>query len=389
MNYQDINDEYKNLNKRIEDKRVYITRLADSIEYYKNQILVRNGNIASIKLSGMLNDPTTQAKLKINEDEKKKFEEQIKKLKSDLEKAKASIAPLQERVNAEVDKLRNDPDTKRHLDAVVQKRLKRRLNKAEKDKKELTNSKFKVESLQQLIKDHPSIANNIKGMMSANEQVNKLEQELAQINAGGSTNNLARKVEIENTLIPTARAKYEKNKAILQGVLSKVGTIVTVKDVEDIAKGPTKTNKDGSINLDATLNARVNKYRKEIEKIDKKIAKDQISLDLLEAPYRTENVNEPVNNTGDNAQGQENIHWWNFIKRFKAWRERKNTPELPDAKPVSRGEVIIEPEDSKFRDDLKYEIAQDYTRDTMRALNKQSRKIMKDAEKENKDNGAR
>lgn len=26
MNYQDINDEYKNLNKRIEDKRVYITR---------------------------------------------------------------------------------------------------------------------------------------------------------------------------------------------------------------------------------------------------------------------------------------------------------------------------------------------------------------------------
>ena len=173
MNYQDINDEYKNLNKRIEDKRVYITRLADSIEYYKNQIIVRNGNIASIKLSGMLNDPTTQAKLKINEDEKKKFEEQIKKLKSDLEKAKASIAPLQERVNAEVDKLRNDPDTKRHLDAVVQKRLKRRLNKAEKDKKELTNSKFKVESLQQLIKDHPSIANNIKGMMSANEQVNK------------------------------------------------------------------------------------------------------------------------------------------------------------------------------------------------------------------------
>ena len=60
--------------------------------------------------------------------------------------------------------------------------------------------------------------------------------------------------------------------------MSKVGTIVTVKDVEDIAKGPTKTNKDGSINLDATLNARVNKYRKEIEKIDKKIAKDQISF---------------------------------------------------------------------------------------------------------------
>ena len=385
MNYQDINEEYENLNSRIISKKARIDTIIGEIERLNDEIIVRKGNIANLKLTGTF-DP-----LHKDEEEIKGFENEIRKLKEELEQTKKSITPLMERVNGEIEKLKNDPDTKKHLDAVIQKRLKRALKKSEADKSKLVNEKFKTETLQQMINSHPSIANNIKGMISANNQIKHLENELAKINANGTTADLSRKVELENTLIPEAKAKFAKNKKLVQGVLEKEGTILTIKDIEDLVNGPIRKNKDGSINLDQTLNDKINHDRKELAKIDRRIAKDQISLDMIEAPYRDNNDNANKEHNGNELTGKEStIRWYNFIKRFKAWRAKRNTPELPEAKPVARGEVIIEEEkDSRFRDDLKYKIAQDYTRATLRNLDKQSRKIMRDAEKNSKDESDR
>ena len=81
MNYQDINEEYESLKSRIEAKKTNIKAIQEKIGTLKEQIVVCNGNIASIRLSGMSSDPTAQANLKRNEEEKKKYEENIRALK--------------------------------------------------------------------------------------------------------------------------------------------------------------------------------------------------------------------------------------------------------------------------------------------------------------------
>ncbi len=391
MNYQDINEEYESLKSRIEAKKTNIKAIQEKIGTLKEQIVVCNGNIASIRLSGMSSDPTAQANLKRNEEEKKKYEENIRALKKELEKEKASIVPLRERVNTEVEKLRSDPETKRHLDAVIQKKLQRSMKKSQKEKDELAKSKFKVESLQQFVKEHPSVANNIKGMITANQELSKLEKELDTINKSTNQNDMHRKVELENILIPNAKAKYDNNKGLIQSTLQSVlknkGTIISMEDIMKFVEEPVKTDKKGSINLDATFEDRINNYRKAIKKADEKITKNQIALDLVEKPYESEMTNNIE--TQEQAQTQEQeqiqgqattkIHWWNFLKRFKAWRGKNNTPALPEP-------TEIEDKNKRFRDDLKYSIAQDYTKQAMRDLDKQARKIMKNADKEKNDN---
>ena len=52
MNYQDINEEYENLNSRIMSKKTRIDTIIEEIERLNDEIIVRKGNIANLKLTG-------------------------------------------------------------------------------------------------------------------------------------------------------------------------------------------------------------------------------------------------------------------------------------------------------------------------------------------------
>ena len=272
-------------------------------------------------------------------------------------------------------KIKENPEMKKHLDTVLKKKYERKLAKVEKEKAELIDKKDKVEQIKQLTTEHPALANNLKGMISAYKTAENLKKELKSLEYSAGNGIIAytdttRANEIKTNLLPDAESKMETNKTHFMDYIQKNKLDITEKDVNELVeKGA--VNKDGKVDLETTFVKRTSGLNRQIKGLDKSIN------DYTYAMGGAEKRQQSPEQQGSAQEQEEKPKWFQFIKRFKAWRERRNQQELPEGTP--KGQAKKESgSKNEFADSLKYDIMKDVTKQMQQEKLKAAKEVRKE-----------
>lgn len=314
------------------------------------------------------------------------------KLKQDIEIKKGVIVAYEHRVqDLTLDKIiwtGKKAEARKNSDHDAEKTAQDELNKIdeeikqlqesveqEKEKAELIDKKDKVEQIKQLTTEHPALANNLKGMISAYKTAENLKKELKSLEYSAGNGIIAytdptRANEIKTNLLPDAESKMETNKTHFMDYIQKNKLDITEKDVNELVeKGA--VNKDGKVDLETTFVKRTSGLNRQIKGLDKSIN------DYTYAMGGAEKRQQSPEQQGSAQEQEEKPKWFQFIKRFKAWRERRNQQELPEGTP--KGQAKKESgSKNEFADSLKYDIMKDVTKQMQQEKLKAAKEVRKE-----------
>lgn len=331
------------------------------------------------------------AKEKRAEGEIKRIDTAIKAVKDDTLKKKEEIEQIQAKINVRIKEIKDNPEMKKHLDEVMSKKYNRKLSKLEKEKEEIVEKKERLTDLKQLVTTHPTLGNNLKGILTATKEIKDLQKELdgmkmivGKKNARAYTyKDPVRAKEIMNTLLPQAQTKLTTNKTSLMAYISKNGLNINEQDIDELADKDFVVNGKGHIDLNVTMDKNISNFNRQIKGYDKSIRNHQTALKNINnriketevlrtadseaqetiassehtAPEKPTAPSEPK--TPSEPTAPEKPKWYQFIQRFKNWNERRKQQALPQ--PVTSEQKATEPatERNEFVNSLKYEIVQD------------------------------
>ncbi len=408
MDLEKMNGEYLKLKQQIEIAKGMIRVYGDETEKLIDDKTVWSGKKIEARRNLDKNGEKTA------QDELDKIDEKIKQIQESLNKEKETIKKFQDEIDAKITEIKKDPEMKKHLDTVLKKKYERKLAKIEKERDELIGKKDKVAQVKKLITEHPALAMNLKGMISAYKTAESLKEELESLSYTTSDGkiictNTTRVNEIKTKLLPEAEAKMEKNKTPFMEYIQKNQLDITEKDVNELVEKGV-VNKDGKVDLETTFTKRTAALNRQIKGLDKSI--NDYTYAIGGAENRQQNQEEQESDqeqeeTGsfqfvkrfkewsdrhkqpeeeqeeqENDQEQEEKpKWFQFIKRFKAWREKRNQQELPEG--TSEGTPKGQPKQEKtskgeFADSLKYDIMQDITKQMQQEKLKEAKEVRKE-----------
>lgn len=370
MDLEKLNGEYLKLKQDIEIKKGVIVAYEHRVQDLTLDKIIWTGKKAEARKNS---DHDAE---KTAQDELNKIDEEIKQLQESVEQEKETIKEFQGKIDAKITEIKENPEMKKHLDTVLKKKYERKLAKVEKEKAELIDKKDKVEQIKQLTTEHPALANNLKGMISAYKTAENLKKELKSLEYSAGNGIIAytdptRANEIKTNLLPDAESKMETNKTHFMDYIQKNKLDITEKDVNELVeKGA--VNKDGKVDLETTFVKRTSGLNRQIKGLDKSIN------DYTYAMGGAEKRQQSPEQQGSAQEQEEKPKWFQFIKRFKAWRERRNQQELPEGTP--KGQAKKESgSKNEFADSLKYDIMKDVTKQ----MKQEKLKAAKEVRKEN------
>ena len=385
MDLKKINDEYLKLKKSMEKASNAIKVLADRANHLVDDKVVFQGMVIEAKRRGSKADEDIAKK------EIEKIDKEIKAIKDSALKIKAMMEKTQEKIDSKVNEIKENPEMKKHLDEVMAKKYSRKLSKIEKEKEEAVAKKERFTELQKLVKDHPALGNNLKGILTASKQIKDYEKELDKLKTVSTSGAITytdpvRANDIMNNLIPQAKAKITTNKTPLMDYINKKSLNIKEEDIDELADKNIAVNKNGEINLDATMNKGISSINRQIKGYDKQIKDHQKSLGKID-DYRayvaprtatTPGVEAPGTVTPSTPAPAEQPKWYQFIQKFRNWNERRKQRALPEGTETStRGSTSRSAERNEFVNSLKYDIV----RDTVEQMEKDS---LKEAKRERK-----
>ncbi len=369
MDLEKLNGEYLKLKQDIEIKKGVIVAYEHRVQDLTLDKIIWTGKKAEARKNS---DHDAE---KTAQDELNKIDEEIKQLQESVEQEKETIKEFQGKIDAKITEIKENPEMKKHLDTVLKKKYERKLAKVEKEKAELIDKKDKVESIKQLTTEHPALANNLKGMISAYKTAENLKKELKSLEYSAGNGIIAytdptRANEIKTNLLPDAESKMETNKTHFMDYIQKNKLDITEKDVNELVeKGA--VNKDGKVDLETTFVKRTSGLNRQIKGLDKSIN------DYTYAMGGAEKRQQSPEQQGSAQEQEEKPKWFQFIKRFKAWRERRNQQELPEGTP--KGQAKKESgSKNEFADSLKYDIMKDVTKQMQQEKLKAAKEVRKE-----------
>lgn len=369
MDLEKLNGEYLKLKQDIEIKKGVIVAYEHRVQDLTLDKIIWTGKKAEARKNS---DHDAE---KAAQDELNKIDEEIKQLQESVEQEKETIKEFQGKIDAKITEIKENPEMKKHLDTVLKKKYERKLAKVEKEKAELIDKKDKVEQIKQLTTEHPALANNLKGMISAYKTAENLKKELKSLEYSAGNGIIAytdttRANEIKTNLLPDAESKMETNKTHFMDYIQKNKLYITEKDVNELVeKGA--VNKDGKVDLETTFVKRTSGLNRQIKGLDKSIN------DYTYAMGGAEKRQQSPEQQGSAQEQEEKPKWFQFIKRFKAWRERRNQQELPEGTP--KGQAKKESgSKNEFADSLKYDIMKDVTKQMQQEKLKAAKEVRKE-----------
>lgn len=369
MDLEKLNGEYLKLKQDIEIKKGVIVAYEHRVQDLTLDKIIWTGKKAEARKNS---DHDAE---KTAQDELNKIDEEIKQLQESVEQEKETIKEFQGKIDAKITEIKENPEMKKHLDTVLKKKYERKLAKVEKEKAELIDIKDKVEQIKQLTTEHPALANNLKGMISAYKTAENLKKELKSLEYSAGNGIIAytdptRANEIKTNLLPDAESKMETNKTHFMDYIQKNKLDITEKDVNELVeKGA--VNKDGKVDLETTFVKRTSGLNRQIKGLDKSIN------DYTYAMGGAEKRQQSPEQQGSAQEQEEKPKWFQFIKRFKAWRERRNQQELPEGTP--KGQAKKESgSKNEFADSLKYDIMKDVTKQMQQEKLKAAKEVRKE-----------
>lgn len=377
-------------------------RLSQNINDLEQQLKMLKRAIEDAKIKQMRakEDGETSVEKEAQTEIESKVEE-TKKVQAKLDKIKEVIEKNKSKVDGYIEELKKEPGFEEHVNSILEKRYNRQLAKALKEEQQ-------VNTILDLCQKHPTLANNLRGMVRAQEELDKLRLD-----------KLNREIE------PLDQLDQEKAKDILY--MYKIGKLVskknsnmhafmeycTKKDISVdrefldrlISEKGFAHDKQGNINVEKTLKNMSKGYKKRI--LAYQVAINRIPNAKISARNEEELgdsnesetqpttrldrlTSEPIQETVTKAQSPvPKFKWYEFRKRFNAWRERRKaeketeTERDLDLNLDSDSDIPAESSTSeKFRDSYKYDVVRDYVDKTAEEIYKESLKDVKQALKD-------
>ena len=379
---------YKKDIKRLEKEIEALNKYKEAAKFQKS-VHEKNGDKTEADLVQMSIDAfNSEIESKITS--KNDLEDQIEDLQNKINRNKA-------RVDKCIEELSKDSEFKKHVDDEMKKRLIRRSEKTLKENATLKN-------LQELIKLQPECEQNISEMKTmqlemddSNEKIEKLEEEIAKLDPITDTSTIsAKQTEITNekNKIDVNRKKYNTNKTEVKKAAKKHKVEIDEEILKRFIKDTTfKRDKSGTLQVSKTISNK-------IKVNEKTIKNDEIALSKLEGREIHTSLERDFDEDGNElpldeshleinsgkrlpAVRNKDTKWFQFIKRFKNWREeRKNQRSLPKTEDRSDYEERAEVSASdKFKNSYKYDVVKEFAeRREKEILNEAKQTIKKQKE---------
>ncbi len=395
------------LNDKLNDKYNKDKATYKKLENMKT-ILKNLENDLKIKTRAKEDAQIKQLRAKQDGDKKieKEAKEEVEKLKDEIDSLKSRVSKMEEKLKSGKDKvdsyineLKKDPEFEAHINSILEKRYNRQLKKISTEKEQLDN-------IVKLCNEHPSLSNNLKGIIRAQEEYEKLGKELETLD---TEKDKARIETIKNEM-SELKNKKEVNTKSFMDYCGQKNINITKEYLEKLVseKGFAHNKTDGSILLESSLkniqkgyDKQIATYQKAIEKIPgaelSAINKSEEEKSEVEEKEETETegifkrfTNKIVNK--EEIENPENLpvpkmKWWEKVKnKFKSWKDKVSKKEDKEEEP----EPVKSKASKKFKDAYKYDIVKDYIDAQEKSMYKEaSKELRKPAETQKEDENER
>ena len=285
MDLEKINNGYIKLKSYLEKSSNELKDLQTRTSYLREDRIIWGGKLLEARRNND-NELAKQA-----EEAVKIIEAKLKEIKERTEVEKLRYEKIQSQIDRRIEAIKQDPEMKKYLDDTVLRMYKRKVTKIEEEKAQKVEEKNKFLSLQQLLYEHPVLANNYRGILSSLEAGKNLNEELSKLDP----KDISRKVEIDNFLFPAQVDRYKRNMSNLLEYVEKHGINLSEDDIikfsENLVKEGLISDKKGNIDLVKTMNKNISGLDRQIKGYDKSIRDHQTAIAKIEG---TRQVSEPI-----------------------------------------------------------------------------------------------
>ena len=256
-NLSNVNEEYKMLKVEISKAKIEYINVKDRLDDASKELKILELDLA-------------KASLMDDKDEARAIKEEITKVKAEIAKIqvqakvkKEKMDYLKESLNEKIQELMEDPEIKQHLEYIIRSQKERAIKKARNGIEKSQAKRSKLRTLQDEALKHTSLQNNLRGMIYATSQLNKLKNPSLTPD---------QRVGLEDK-INEIKAKFEFNKDALFAYVKKNNMDIELSDLSGLLNQKPKMDKNGHVDLTLAFN-------KEFDDLKKLRWQKNILLDL-------------------------------------------------------------------------------------------------------------
>ncbi len=362
QNVKDLEQQLKMLKREWEDARI-------------KQIRAKEDGDASLE-----KEAQAEVEAKVNE---------AKKVQTKLDTIKEVIERNKSKVDGYIEELKKEPGFEEHVNSILEKRYNRQLAKALKEEQQ-------VNTILDLCQKHPTLANNLRGMVRAQEELDKLNKEIEPLDPEKDKDKLdeiqskidelvgKKNSNMDMFMSYCVKKDVDIDREFLDRLISekgfahdKQGNINVEKTLKNMAKGYKKRVLAYQVAIGRIPNARMS-ARNEETLGDPEVAETQPTTKLERL------TSNPMKENAPTAQPPvQKFKWYEFRKRFNAWRERRKAEKELKTEPDLDTTIPAESSTSeKFRNSYKYDVVKDYVDKREEEIYKESLKDVKQALKD-------
>lgn len=354
------------------------------------------------------------------DDEIKAINENIKDTKDQIKELQGKISKNKEKVDSYINELNKDPEFQAHMNSILEKKYNRARNRAIKEKEQ-------IDLIIDVCEKHPSLEMNLKGMIRAREELQKVKDEINKLKEEADrldpVNEQLRLHEIYNTELPALDVEKDKflNKAsvnekafrafcakndiaiddeflmtlLMEESFSRnkgTGEIQALKTFKNMSKGYDKKIRNYEKCIQKIPGARMDKLVQEKTDSDKEKGTQGQTQQRGTTQGKSGKSSSSASieeNTEESNLPDKKYKWYEFGKKFSAWKEKRRVQKV-----IKNGELPQEEKKkaksfNKFRDAYKYDVVKDYIDNQMKEMyeeaNKETRQEGKKEQSEEKE----
>ena len=394
-NLSNVNEEYKMLKVEISKAKIEYINVKDRLDDASKDLKILELDLA-------------RASLMDDKDKARAIKEEITKVKAEIAKIqvqakvkKEKMDYLKESLNEKIQELMEDPEIKQHLEYIIRSQKERAIKKARNGIEKSQAKRSKLRTLQDEALKHTSLQNNLRGMIYATSQLNKLETALKNPSLTPD-----QRVDIEDKINAT-KAKFEFNKDALFAYVKKSNMDIELSDLSGLLNQKPKMDKNGHVDLTLAFNkefndlkAQENQFNKEIAMAEKyttrlgvapqrveQTVEDFEPVDLDSAqndPARSEEIRRQLENAR-NPQPEAKLGIFARLKNFFANRFGKNKQQKQLPEPEQQMEQPVSNPHDDYVNSLKYDVMRDLADKYQREMESDIKKEQKAKAKEDTD----
>ena len=390
-NLSNVNEEYKMLKVEISESKIEYINVKDRLDDATQDLKILELDLA-------------KANLMDDKDEARAIKEEITKVKAEIAKIqvqakvkKEKMDYLKESLNEKIQELMEDPEIKQHLEYIIRSQKERAIKKARNGIEKSQAKRSKLRTLQDEALKHTSLQNNLRGMIYATSQLNKLKNPSLTPD---------QRVGLEDK-INEIKAKFEFNKDALFAYVTKNNMDIELSDLSGLLNQKPKMDKNGHVDLTLAFNkefddlkAQENQFNKEIAMAEKyttrlgvapqrveQTVEDFEPVDLDSAqndPARSEEIRRQLENAR-NPQPEVKLGIFARLKNFFANRFGKNKQQKQLPEPEQQVDQPVSNPHDDYVNSLKYDVMRDLADKYQREMESDIKKEQKAKAKEDTD----